>query len=71
MHIKPVTPTQVTSAGGRLAEVPHKIGVEMSPDLATLWEGGLQKEGGLCLALGYQVCDTVIRENFRIHLGRD
>jgi hypothetical protein len=30
-------------------------------------QGGLQKQGGLCLTLGYRVCDVVIKKNVRTY----
>jgi hypothetical protein len=41
------------------------------PEPATLQGGGLQKAGGLHLALGYRVCDVVTKKNFRTYQGRD
>jgi hypothetical protein len=45
--------------------------INMLPEPVTLQEGGLQKGGGLSLALGYWVYDVVTEKNFRTHRGRD
>jgi hypothetical protein len=45
--------------------------VLLLPELVTLQGGGLQKWGGLWLALGYWVYDVLAKKNFRTQGGRD
>jgi hypothetical protein len=47
------------------------VDVVLLPEPVTLQGGGLQKRGGLHLALWYQVHDVLTKNNFRIHQGRD